>query len=258
MYYIPEVSPLLDRTTYAIKIAFILPLMLEELRERHHGTIHHTVTVRVFLNGGSAPVEVAAHFPDCRPNRNYSFFLNPLLEKVGVGPHDDGFFVIEGKSEATFPLPSVLKTIGHWVAYMNGNTYVVTPSNVKYASARLDYGTAAPLKIFDYFGSVETNETMDTRVALINPYVGRVETSFIMVGRNAKKDAVDMELAPFSATWIALETIARQKGIFPFEGTVRFLSSHRIIPFIFFWDRKLDTYYSMDHTMPWTYRKIVP
>ena len=49
MYYIPELSPLLDRTKYETKISFVLPLMLDEERSKSGKPVTHHIDLKIFL-----------------------------------------------------------------------------------------------------------------------------------------------------------------------------------------------------------------
>lgn len=257
MYFIPEVAPLLDRKEYETKISFILPLLLDETKKKYGGRpINHHVTVRVFLNGALAPMELLYNFPDCKSNYNYSFTLNKQLEEKGVDPHAPGFFIIESRVDALFPLPSVLKTIGHWVSYLNEKTYVVMPSSVQFASARLDYGTSAPARLLDYFGMIRADQHMNSLIAVINPYVGEVQAELHYTGESQETLSAKMNIPPFSIYWANTAEILARHNKKTFSGNLKMYASHRIVPFIVFFDIKKETFYSADHTMQWVNRAV--
>ncbi len=257
MHYIPEVAPLLPLRDYEIKVSFILPPMLDDIRARHGGSFNHYAAATAYADGGANPVSVSFSFPDSRANTNYTYVLGQALRDAGFNPDTGGYIVLENRTEATFPLPEVLRTIGHWVAFMNDRTYVVTPSNVQFNSARLDYGKASPALLLDYFGLVMASNVMDTHVVIINPYVGAVEGEAAFFDGEGRELGTKFSIPPFSTHRIALGDIAAARGHASFRGNARITANHRVIPFFFFWNRAHRLYYSADHTIAWVNRSAV-
>lgn len=257
MYYIPEVAPLLPLNEYETKVSFILSPEVDKFRAQEKGVLNHRATVKAYANGSPDPVTVSFDFPDCRGNKNYTYMLGNALRNEGFDPSADGYIVLENETLAGVPMPSVLRTIGHWVAFMNEKTYVVTPSNVQFNSARLDYGKAGPAILLDYFGLVMTSDVMDTHVVVINPYVGAVHAEAMFFDETGRELKTNIEIPAFSTQWILLSDIAGAAGVREFRGNARVTANHRVVPFFLFWNRKHRLYYSADHTIAWVNRKAV-
>ncbi len=255
MYYYPELAPLLDRTRYAMKAEFILPLMLGRLTEKGN-ELTHTLEFEVRLTGVSEPILIKHEIPLITPNKNYSIVLNPLFLKAGIDPKADGYMLIRSSTPTPASFPNLIVAVGHWISYHNKDSYVVLPSNFQYASARINYGSASEARILDYLGGIRANEYMDTKLAIMNPFPG---TSAIDVSIKGTTETLHWsdEIEPYGMRWLSVSDLAQAKGLTEFHGDYTSHMHHRVVTYAFFYDRSTGLCYSADHVIPWIHRTVV-
>lgn len=255
MEFTPEIAPLLPRSRYALRAAFVLPALFDRLRAAGQ-RIDVEVEIEIWQNTIPFPVTTVTAFPDARGDRQYIIEINPLLHKAGVPLDTDGFLVIRTRATSSGALPPVLKIIGFWVSYRNGDVYAVLPSNVQYNSSRVDYGRASEARLLDYFGRVRLTPKVDTSISMINPFPVASNVRLVLVSASGTAEETNFVLAPHETRWIRLAELLPPSEQESFDGTVRIVSSHRILWFVWFRDAERDLFYSADHAIPWINRQL--
>lgn len=250
----PEVAPLLDRKRYAIRLAFVFPQVLDRGRTPAGGP-HVDVDIDVFLSGDAAPVRITVPFPDARANVHHLVELNPLLRAAGIAPEREGFIRIHARCAAP-GIPPVLKIVGFWVSYRNADVYAVLPSNVQYNSSRVDYGSAADAHLLDYFGTIRLTPEADARISILNPFPVRSDVRIEALAGGVVLGSLALAAEPLALAWVDVAALLPPDRRDAFDGTVRMVSSHRVLWFAWARDRVRDLFYSVDHAIPWINRQV--
>ena len=252
MYFIPEVAPLLDWRTHRIQVSFILPIALAKQEKTLTLTIHVSVVV-----GSRPPFVFDVSFPYARTQQNLSFCLSDYLSATDLPSEESGYFILAAEARAEQPLPPVLRAMGFWVAYQTPQAYAVLPSNVQYASSRVVYGPSAEVELMDYFGGVEVNKDITTKVVFIHPYPGSTELTLqLSDATGVRGSGRALHFGPRSVQWIDIADLLPALGQEAFVGDFRVTSTHRVISYVFFVNKKTGVYYSADHTIAWIHRVV--
>ena len=252
MYFIPEVAPLLDWRTHRIQVSCLLPIALA----KQEASLTLTIHVSVFI-GSREPFVFDVVFPHARTQQNLSFCLSEYLQATDLPSGEAGYFILASEVQAEQPLPSLLRAMGFWVAYQTAQAYAVLPSNVQFASSRVVYGPSAEVELMDYFGGVEVNQDITTKVVFIHPYPGFTDLTLrLSDAAGVREPGRSLRFSPRSVQWLDFADLLPSLGQETFAGDIRITSSHRVISYVFFVNKKTGVHYSADHTIAWIHRVV--